>query len=78
MKTISRRSPPFIRQSWSLALIVPLVACTQLLAAPDLPIVKGVEAQPFTAQIKRLIEAMEYSGAPFDQEARKALDVALA
>ena len=78
MKTISRISPAVQPSVAELALVVPFAVAAQLLAAPGLPIVKSVEAQPFTAQIKRLIEAMEYSGAPFDQKSRDALDAALA
>jgi hypothetical protein len=78
MKTISRISPPRSRQVRNLVFLLSLAAAVQLFAAPDLPIVKGVEAQPFTAQISRLIEAMEYTGVPFDPKTRKALDAALA
>jgi len=78
MKTVSRISPPRRRPVRNLVFVVPLAAAAHLLAAPDLPIVKDVEPQPFIAQISRLIEAMEYSGAPFDPKTRKALDGALA
>jgi hypothetical protein len=71
-------SPPVGRQLQNLSLTVLLAAAVQSFAAPGVPIVKGVEAQPFAAQVKRLIEAMEYSGAPFDQKSRAALDAALA
>src|SRR5262245_43445120 len=78
MKTISRISPARSRQVRNLTFVVPLVAAAHLFAAPDLPIVKDVEAQPFTAQIRRLIEAMEYSGAPLAPKEHKALAAALA
>lgn len=68
----------FRRNLRTLALILPLLAAARLLAAAELPMVKGVEKQPLGAQIKRLIEAMEYSGVPLDETSRQALAAALA
>jgi hypothetical protein len=55
-----------------------------LLAAPlysvyaaALPIVKDIEAQPVAAQVKRLIEATDYVGVPFDEKDKKQLESAI-
>src|SRR5213594_2858019 len=42
-----------------------------------LAIIKDVEPQPFTAQVKRLIEATDYLGIPFDAKDKKKLDAAV-
>jgi len=42
-------------------------------AATEPAVVAGVEAQPLAAQVKRLVEAMEFSGEPFAETTRKAL-----
>ena len=39
--------------------------------------VPGVEWQPLSAQVRRVMEAMDYLGSPFDAETQKALDAAL-
>jgi hypothetical protein len=78
MSAVSHTTFPFDRSLRDLVLVVAVAAAAQLAAAPGLPMVKGVEAQPLAAQVRRLVEAMDYSGAPFDQNARQALDAALA
>jgi hypothetical protein len=45
--------------------------------AQPLPVVNGVEPQPFIAQVKRLIEASEYLGSPFSAADRRGLDDAM-
>jgi hypothetical protein len=47
-------------------------------AAAEPPMVPGVESQPLIAQVKRLIEAREFTGDPFSTATRKALDDAMA
>src|SRR5688572_30695694 len=42
-----------------------------------LPIVKDIEAQPFVAQTKRLIEATDYLGVPFTVEDKKKIETAI-
>jgi hypothetical protein len=42
----------------------------------DLPLVTGVEPQPLAAQIKRLVEALDYLGAPLSSSERQALEAA--
>jgi len=42
-------------------------------AAADLPVVSTVDWQPFSAQVSRLIEAMDYLGAPFAAEEKSNL-----
>jgi hypothetical protein len=48
------------------------------LRAAALPVVKQVEWQPFAAQVKRVIEALDYLGSPFTANERRAIDAALA
>ncbi len=43
------------------------------LCADDLAPVAGVEAQPLIAQVKRLVEAMEYVGSPLDAGEKAAI-----
>jgi len=47
-------------------------------AATDPVVFPGVESQPLIAQVKRLIEAREFTGDPFSAAMRKALDEAMA
>ena len=47
-------------------------------SAAELPIVTGVEWQPLAAQSKRLVEALDYAGSPFDAAEAQALRAALA
>ena len=46
-------------------------------AATALPVVSGVELQPFAAQVRRLIEATDYLGAPFSDAEKRALAAAM-
>lgn len=46
--------------------------------APALPLVRNVELQPLVAQVRRLLEATDYLGAPLSAADRKALEAALA
>ena len=61
----------------------PLLALPLLLAfalnlpAAALPIVSDVEWQPFVAQVRRLIEATDYLGAPFSAADKAALNAAM-
>ena len=48
-----------------------LFAAPRAFAAPQ---ADEVEAQPFVAQVRRLVEAMEYLGEPFSPEDRRALE----
>jgi hypothetical protein len=43
----------------------------------SLPVVTGVEWQPLAAQIERVVQAMEFIGAPFTASEREAIDAAL-
>jgi hypothetical protein len=47
-------------------------------SADDLPILRGVEAQPLKAQVRRVAEALEYLGEPLSAEDRRDLDKAAA
>src|SRR4029079_18270844 len=53
-----------------------LVASTAL--ADDLPIVRGVEAQPLKSQVKRVAEALDDRVEPLTQPQQAALDKAIA
>lgn len=57
------------------ALLASAWVCTS--SAVPLTIVTNVEPQPFTAQIKRVIEATDYLGVPFDRNDKQALAVAV-
>ncbi|MBC8002279.1 MAG: hypothetical protein H7X97_06795, partial [Opitutaceae bacterium] len=59
------------------AVIVLLIAISFPLRAADLPMVAGVEWQPFSAQVWRLIEAAESLGSPFGAADKTALQAAL-
>jgi hypothetical protein len=58
------------------------VACAAATAAPaftqELPLVAGVEFQPLASATKRLVEALDYVGAPLSGEHRVAIDTAVA
>src|SRR5436853_7150464 len=56
------------------------VLCLTIAAAlgDDLPIVRGVEAQPLKAQVKRVAEALDLLGEPLTKDQQAALDKAIA
>ena len=56
-------------------LLTPLVPGAR--AAAPLPVVSGVELQPFASQVRRLIEATDYLGAPFSASEQQALTTAM-
>lgn len=56
---------------------VTLYAASGVLHAADLPEVTGVERQPLVSATERLIEALEFVGAPLSKEATAALQVAM-
>src|SRR3954451_16122969 len=43
-------------------------------AAAPLPVIDEVEWQPLSAQVKRLVEALDYQGAPMSSSDRNALN----
>src|SRR5436190_48567 len=43
-------------------------------ALPALPSVTNVDWQPLSAQIKRVVEAMEYQGGPLPADEKRALE----
>jgi hypothetical protein len=61
----------------SLVVIVSYLASAHAAFAASLPLVVGVEWQPFAAQVRRLIEATEYLGSPFSAADKRALETAL-
>src|SRR5262245_60802532 len=56
--------------------LVLLLALPAMLSAQQAPKVEQVELQPITAKVSRLIEAMEYLGAPIKQTDKEALEKA--
>jgi hypothetical protein len=46
------------------------------LRAENLPVVKDVELQPLAAQVKRVLDALEYLGSPLPASERKAIEEA--
>jgi hypothetical protein len=61
--------------SFSLALGAGLLAQSPTPLAP-LPLVQNLDLQPFAGQVRRLLEATDYLGAPFSAEERRALEAA--
>jgi hypothetical protein len=61
---------------WALILCV-LMLGTAVRAADPLPVVNKVGAQPLAAQVKQLMEALDYLGNPLPQASRAAVDAAL-
>ena len=46
--------------------------------AQPLPLVRGVELQPLSAQVERVVQALELAGSPLDRTRQEALKAALA
>src|SRR2546430_14931116 len=61
----------------TLSILYVLLAALDPASAAPLTVIKDVEWQPFAAQVKRLIEATDYLGSPFNAKETKALEVAL-
>lgn len=68
-----RRSPMV-----AAAIIVAQLLALFPVAAAPLPVVRDVEWQPFAAQVRRVIEALDVLGSPFTVLERKDIDAALA
>ena len=70
---------PFLRWAVAIAAVASVALTTRAtpVAAADLPLVGGVEAQPLKAQVRRVAEALEFLGQPLSAERRAALDKAL-
>ena len=58
--------------------VLPALFLAVQLSAAELPVVTGIEWQPFAAQVKRLIEATDYLGSPFSVSDKAALEATLA
>src|SRR6187549_963688 len=65
-------------------LLLPLLLASSALliartaAAEELPILRGIEAQPLKAQVRRVAEALDYLGEPLSDDDRRTLDRAAA
>ena len=59
-------------------LALSLFSALSLNSSAALPVVSEVEWQPFVAQVRRLIEATDYLGAPFSAADKAALNAAMA
>ena len=55
-----------------------VLAVAAALQAQTLPLVRGVELQPLSAQVERIVQALELAGSPLDQAKREALQAAAA
>ena len=61
----------------SFALLLAHSLTTPTLRAASLPVVKQVEWQPFAAQVRRVIETLDYLGSPFTALERRDIEAAL-
>ncbi len=66
------------RQLISLAVTLVMAASGLCLWADEVPLVGGVERQPFVAATRRLVEAMDFAGTAFSEETRQQLEQAFA
>jgi hypothetical protein len=57
--------------------IVVVTSCIGSACGAELAIVKDIESQPFTAQVRRLIEATDYVGVPFEANDKRKLEGAI-
>ncbi|MEY3460229.1 MAG: hypothetical protein RL215_3386, partial [Planctomycetota bacterium] len=64
-------------RAWGLALVF-VLGCVSLSRGDELPLVGGVERQPFVSGVRRLVEALEFAGAPLAPELRVRLTEAMA
>ena len=73
--------PPIALLMRTQLLIIPfgffMAAGVMQAESPSLPIVEDVEIQPFSVYVRRLMEAVEYLGVPFEETEKKALEDAL-
>lgn len=60
------------RHAWKLVVIVGMVAAAPVQAAENPPLV-AVEGQPLAANVQRLLQALEFLGAPLDEGTTAAL-----
>ncbi|MEX0643541.1 MAG: CehA/McbA family metallohydrolase [Pirellulales bacterium] len=67
----------FCRATWISAALVTASFCAPLQAADSLKIVPDVPAQPLEAQAKRVVQALEFVGAPLSREQQAALERAI-
>src|SRR5437879_1489992 len=67
----------FLSETRTLGSATLLLFTATFTRAQTLPVVSDVEPQPFIAQVKRLIEASDYLGSPFNPPDKTALDVAM-
>ena len=67
-----------LRRLLSLFLSLAVLFIARAASADELPILRGVEAQPLKAQVRRVAEALEYLGEPLSAEDKRALDKAAA
>lgn len=66
------------RRRGLVSLLLPLAFLIAAAPADELPIVRGVEAQPLQAQVKRVAEALNVLGEPLTMEQATALEKAIA
>lgn len=69
------------RAGFSLMAVAGLAGAAGVARAAEgssLPVVRGVEIQPLTAQVRRVVEALDYLGAPLAASAKRAVETAIA
>lgn len=64
-----------MRHAWALAVLV--LVCAAARGQEAMPIVEKVAVQPLGAQVRQLIEAMDYLGSPLSDADRAGIDAAL-
>jgi hypothetical protein len=73
----SRIFKSFLKRTAPFAIGVGLMLTAAAAEPAGLAVVNGVELQPLSAQVKRLVEALDYLGAPLPAGERQALEKAM-
>jgi hypothetical protein len=79
MKHLSGSSLPQEHSSLALRIVAlsAFLSWGAIAEISPLPLVKGVEIQPLSAQVKRIIESLDYLGSPLSPGERQSLDLAM-
>ena len=79
MKNQKPNSPllTFTKTIFTVRIFAGLLLCQAGAQTGGLPLVRNVEFQPLAAQVKRVVEALDYLGAPLSPAEKQSLDSAL-
>jgi len=66
----------FVKSASLSLLVLPVMSCATAETAPD-ALKTEMDAQPFAFQIRRLLEALDFVGAPVAAEDKKAIETAI-